>query len=50
VITSSTSSTTATTAAIVPMPSGVKPPTVAAPSSFASPPSTPGACVIPYVR
>src|SRR5829696_3651153 len=42
--------TTATTAAIVPTPSGVKLAIVAAPSSFVRPDSTPGACVIPYVR
>jgi hypothetical protein len=47
VTSSSSSSTTATTAAIVPTPSGVKLATVAAPSSFVRPDSTPGACVIP---
>ena len=47
VTSNNTSSTTATTAAIVPIPSGVNPPTVAATSSFVSPGSTAGACVIP---
>src|SRR4051794_3218835 len=47
VVSNSSKTTTATTAASVPTPSGVKLATVAAPSSFVSPGSTPGAWVIP---